>query len=317
MDFLPPAAAAAAGVVGDACTLHQPTRLAAICAFFACWTLLLLSARSIARRFWVSFELTDAAVRRGKSRDTFPLVVAIGVCSAAHACVVALPSLHLAVQYLLYAHPRDTVYMWETHDEQMCAFFRSTQLMAVPFTGYLLFLNLGLVMRWESDWDNYVHHIGFLVLTLISTHYPIFPELGMFALAMELSTIPLSFMLVLREPKGYEWALERVLGPIFGITFMLTRVVLFGVALFRHFSLYLSDPDVFSRGVGSDIPAGVMATVQTCYVAMWCLQLYWAWAVIIKYLITGKQYGEEATVGEPAVAATTGKGTAASGKKNA
>lgn len=253
--------------------------------------LLHVAARRLLRAWIPTVELTAEARKNGQTPAGFYLVCGGHVTGAINALVVGPLGLWAAYHFLMGSfNPSDTVFVHDYaegkddagREPQLCRVFLVSTIGAVFFAGYILFLNVCLLTGWDWGADNVVHHLVFLALTCTTLHYgTLFPELGLFAMAMELSTPFKNAYLVCREVRHLEPYADDA-GLVFAISFLLVRTGLFTAAIYRSTLLWLVDPAAFWRGPGATVPFGVVVATQVFYVAGWLLQLWWSWAIVGK-----------------------------------
>ena len=79
----------------------------------------------------------------------------------------------------------------------------------------------------------WVHHFMFACISFYTPYLGVLPELTLFALAMETSTPALEMMSIARCVEGFNGKALNLIKSVFALSFILSRVVLFGYGLFR------------------------------------------------------------------------------------
>lgn len=154
-------------------------------------------------------------------------------------------------------------------------------VMGAVFTSWALFQVLWMVAGCERGVDMYIHHTLFLLATIVGPYYNICPELILFTLAMECSTAPLNAMLVTRSLQGWEGVAEAI-APLFAVSFLLFRVVLFGWGLWRSLAFWWAPPS--AAGSVGDLRGrlGAVAGLHALLAGAFVLQLFWARVLVAK-----------------------------------
>ena len=236
-----------------------------------------------------TLEMRAVTLRRGKTRHTFAWTLATNLISALNAVLIGPFALLALTRIIMHKEASESGVMLvrATRDEALCHAFRALQVSGTIFLGYILALCASFLIGWDRGVDKAVHHLLYATIGTASWLWGHLPELAAAALAMEISTVPLAAVQIFREPVGYE-RVATLTGRVFGIAFMLLRVVLFGVVLLRSLMLWWTHPEAF-------IEAGPVrvALTQVGYTAGWLLQCFWAWTILLKYAITGKLPDEQ------------------------
>lgn len=235
----------------------------------------------------LSVQLTEDAVKNGQTQAGYRRLFPNHCMTIINGVIVGLLGLWAAFRFLAVPgfDAGDTVFVRDVAGgvDPLCSLFLASMIGAVLFAGYVFYLNFGLVVGYEDRaLDNVVHHLTFLGLTITTLYYGnLFPELGLIAMAMELSTPFLTWYRMCREVKAL-LPYHDAAALAFAGTFLCVRPGLFTVAILRSISLWFTDPAVFSRGPGAAVPFGVIAATQGFYFLGWLLQLFWSRAVLSK-----------------------------------
>ena len=143
------------------------------------------------------------------------------------------------------------------------------------FTGYAAYITVMWILRWEHGFDKIAHHIVFLSLALLLSGTNSFSELAVYAISMELSTIPLNINIITSHLKSAR-KLHLLSGLLFIITFVVVRIFFFGYGLAMNISYFIEDSSK------CHLPYPVAATVLTAFSGGWLLQVYWLKPIIAK-----------------------------------
>eukprot|EP01060_Flectonema_neradi_P038363 TRINITY_DN800_c2_g1_i1.p1 TRINITY_DN800_c2_g1~~TRINITY_DN800_c2_g1_i1.p1 ORF type:complete len:284 (+),score=60.52 TRINITY_DN800_c2_g1_i1:59-910(+) len=109
------------------------------------------------------------------------------------------------------------------------------------FTGYAFYITVMWCLGWEHGKDKIAHHIVFLSLALLLSGTNTFSELAVYAMSMELSTIPLNVNHITAHIKSAR-KLHLASGLLFIISFVCVRIFFFGYGLARNIGYFVEDP---------------------------------------------------------------------------
>jgi len=148
-----------------------------------------------------------------------------------------------------------------------------------------------LMLGWQSGLENYVHHTLFCVVSVLNPYSFCVFEATLFALAMEISSPALSTMLIFRQVRGtivtrfgsLDYSqIETGAALIFMPLFLISRVFMFGYALWRSLQVWVVRPGIVLSTLGERTT--FVCCVQGVYLAGWGLQLFWARVIVKKFL---------------------------------
>lgn len=231
---------------------------------------------------WTSFELTDASVKQGDTRASFPGRVALNLIGILTHLALGPLSLYMALRSTVLLRPEEALHMQPELSAAQCEVFLGAGVCGVLFTTYALFQTLGLFVGWEAGLDMWAHHLTFLALSLVCCYYYAVPEMSLYAMQQELSTPALLVMLTLRRVRGYGSAVALA-QRAFAATFFLCRPVMFSLGMYRGLQLWLTQPDVYTdQSRPGQIPLAAYVIVHVLYSAGLGLQFYWLVGIVQK-----------------------------------
>jgi len=238
--------------------------------------------RGIVRHCWTNFELTEQTESLGVTRETFPREAAIEIHSFIFNCFLGPTALYVAIQ--CSDAPEDqTMALYPGSNEVACTCYSQSLVVGRGFISLGLYQVLSLILGWERGWDVYFHHILFCFLSFAITQLEALYVLGMFGVAMEISTPALCVVLLFRSVKGHT-LLVTLAGYFFALLFLSTRVVLFGWALWRSLSFWNLDSaaqaaTLVALGENKQM---IIVFLQALFGVGYLLQVVWARQIVAK-----------------------------------
>lgn len=255
-------------------------------AWAAAYSIYAVVLRHVFRR--LGLRLSDAAKKAGTKEDAF--------CCEAAQCMVAITShillgplaLVLAARYCL--GPGE-IGLGSTFDDNPDAWLRRMDRLSLMcgevFAGNMMYQLLFWLLRWETGVDTLMHHIGFLIASVLVLTATAFNQLAMSAISMEVSSPFLSLHVLFRQLDGSRCArISDLAAMAFSVVFVVVRIVFYGwnVAHFlcivwsRRGQLFHPEVKVFAPGVAHTV------AILVVFTAGWVLQLFWMQRVISKAL---------------------------------
>jgi len=152
-------------------------------------------------------------------------------------------------------------------------------LMGSVFASLMVQYIFYFALRWETEMLQLFHHVAFISVTVVLARRCAMPFVGLFAMAMEISSLPLAVMTVFRQLDGELChKINGVASLSFAILFMLSRVGLFGYALLLTLRWRL----VESTALPVHVPLWEVDAVLVLLLAGLLLQLHWARLIVLK-----------------------------------
>eukprot|EP01065_Artemidia_motanka_P027856 TRINITY_DN33054_c0_g1_i1.p2 TRINITY_DN33054_c0_g1~~TRINITY_DN33054_c0_g1_i1.p2 ORF type:complete len:365 (+),score=97.39 TRINITY_DN33054_c0_g1_i1:76-1095(+) len=159
-------------------------------------------------------------------------------------------------------------------------------LMGELFLGYTLYMTVMWLWDWDTGVDTIIHHVAFIALAWLQVSAASLCAVGQWAIAMETSTPPLWGYLVFRQIAGKgggDHPIGEVAKPVFGVLFILLRVIGFGYGLITCCIGLVSHWDTVFPGKPHSITVPAGMTVFVLMFVGWALQLYWGALIVAKF----------------------------------
>jgi hypothetical protein len=247
---------------------------------------MLVSATTVLTRLitarWTSFQLTDESRRSGETRAGFPRRAALNLVGGCYNVMLAFMALPAAVRFMADHEAASGVMIVPDSDVAETRLEDVAQDVGHLYMAYIVHQCVCCLLRWEkTSVDTVVHHVIFLALSGLLTHYHFMPELATVLISMEVSTPPLLAMLLFRRVRGHA-RLVGVLSVAFGILFFLARILLFTAGLLRSLSLWVTRPAVYMNDEAGYPPTWTFMCVHVCCLAGLALQYVWGVGLLRK-----------------------------------
>eukprot|EP01061_Rhynchopus_euleeides_P008532 TRINITY_DN1765_c2_g1_i1.p1 TRINITY_DN1765_c2_g1~~TRINITY_DN1765_c2_g1_i1.p1 ORF type:complete len:310 (+),score=137.50 TRINITY_DN1765_c2_g1_i1:69-932(+) len=143
------------------------------------------------------------------------------------------------------------------------------------FTGYAAFITVMWLLGWEEGLDKIVHHVVFLFLAVVLSGNYAFCRLSSFAMAMEMSTVPLNINMMTGWFTSTK-TIHLVSGGIFILSFIAFRIFFFGYGLAVAISEFSTNPSAVP------LPFPLSCLVLFLFSGGWLLQVYWTQRIVDK-----------------------------------
>eukprot|EP01063_Lacrimia_lanifica_P011125 TRINITY_DN1790_c0_g3_i1.p1 TRINITY_DN1790_c0_g3~~TRINITY_DN1790_c0_g3_i1.p1 ORF type:complete len:314 (+),score=123.41 TRINITY_DN1790_c0_g3_i1:46-942(+) len=137
------------------------------------------------------------------------------------------------------------------------------------FLAYILYVTVMWTLGWEKGMDKGIHHVVFFFLAMLLAGWSFCHRLAVFAIAMELSTVPLNINLWAGWMK--HWKLTHLIfGALFVLCFFFVRIFFYGYGLATTLS------GAAEHGVGV-VPVAdeLVYLVLFLFTGGWLLQVFW------------------------------------------
>eukprot|EP01064_Diplonema_japonicum_P024175 TRINITY_DN3467_c0_g2_i1.p1 TRINITY_DN3467_c0_g2~~TRINITY_DN3467_c0_g2_i1.p1 ORF type:complete len:293 (+),score=25.19 TRINITY_DN3467_c0_g2_i1:35-880(+) len=227
-------------------------------------------------------KLNEEALKRKETEESVRRFTATAVVGCLFNTILG-PSAAIMATYISMTYDRtdhmrfaftDSAY---TEDPFTQRLYYTIVLIGELFGGYTIHQTVFWIIGWDKGLDTILHHIGFLTVTFIVVPTGAYIQLGLWAIAMEISTPPLMYYLSTRQLYPARVSTD-VAAYLFSFLFIVFRVVIFSyVYLSTLFTLW-SHPSLFPTTLSTTSHCAVLSLLGLGLV----LQLYWSKAIFVK-----------------------------------
>jgi len=254
---------------------------------FVFWVLSHHLLRLLLRRFW-SFQLSQKALQRGQTKEAFITQAAVAIQSSIVQSILGPIAFYLSYSWSSVASVSETIVLHANISATSCEYYSQGSFWGSVYAGWAMYQVVQVACGWEKGgWIMWVHHLLFAFLGLAVPYLFVLSELTLFALAMEISTPFLEFLLTFRELEGHQ-TLTKVASLLFAVTFLFTRIFYFGYGLYRSLMFWHAPAPEALAALGDRATA--VQALQGLFFLGWIVQLVWAKTLVSKLvgLVVGK-----------------------------